>query len=334
MIITIKNAVLHILDGNSGITAYSDMPLDTSEVSILTFITTHIEKVYDDPSLRTGQFSSNSGFKYHLLQYLENQTDFVTFSKNITQKLYEGISSSDKIDSSDVIVCECTIHEQPVIAVLKCNNRIGFTHKVISDGDETKTEIINHYAILPEVTKKLTECAFINTADMSIRFKGKRVSIDGESADLFADIMLECEFEYSTKESYTKVEKIAKAVAADNGTDVLAAESRMKTFVQEIPAETTELEVAEVAKAAFPEAPAARNEFIEKVKEAEIPEKIEKHQYITKRASKNMKLVTDTGIEISFPAEYYRDNKNLSIITNDDGSLSINIGNITEIMNK
>ena len=70
------------------------------------------------------------------------------------------------------------------------------------------------------------------------------------------------------------------------------------------------------------------------MREAEVPEVIEKTEYVEKRIEKNIKIVTDTGIEISFPAEYYRDEDNVSIINNDDGTNSITINNIRQILNK
>ena len=54
----------------------------------------------------------------------------------------------------------------------------------------------------------------------------------------------------------------------------------------------------------------------------------------TKNVNKNIKIVTDTGIEISFPAEYYKDDENIFIINNDDGTISIRIDKVNQIINK
>ena len=68
--------------------------------------------------------------------------------------------------------------------------------------------------------------------------------------------------------------------------------------------------------------------------EANVPEKVEVNPYITKKMSSNVKLGTDIGVELSFPAEYYRDNEHIEIINNEDGTISIKINNIGEIINK
>ena len=47
MIVGLKKAILHILDTSSGVGMFSDELLDVEDAQINTFITTHIEKVYE-----------------------------------------------------------------------------------------------------------------------------------------------------------------------------------------------------------------------------------------------------------------------------------------------
>lgn len=334
MIVNITKAILHILDGNSGITAYSDKELDLNEVSIIAYITSHIEKVFDDPALRHAEFNDNSGFKYHLSQYKTNGEDFRKFSVFIGEKLYENISHSEKITSCDVLICDCLISETPYIAILKIDNKSGFVHKVSNLEEGVRNEIINHYAILPSPTQRISECAFINTNDFSIKYKGKMLAVEGERIDLIADGLLECIFDFSTKESFNKVEKIARTVSSEYGGDKIQTDANIKQYVKDTAVVTESFDVKEAAETVFANSVAAKEDFLEKVKEAEIPESFEMNDYVTKRVNKNVKLVTDKGIEISFPAEYYMDDENITIINNDDGTLSIRINNIGEILNK
>lgn len=334
MIVGINKAVLHILDGMSGVTVFSDDELDISDASVNNFITTHIEKCYEDPALRTGEFNENSGVKYHIKQYSANEEDFVSLSRAIAERMYEGIGASENPDSCDVVVCDCMASEKPVIAILKCDNKIGYTHRVEQGDGEVKNSIINHYAILPTLSQKITECAFIGLDDMSIRYKGKKRKIDGESMDLIADVLLECVYDISSKESINAVTKIAKNVTRDNGGDTMEIAARMKEYLTENIEEIECIEVAKVADSVFDGRPAMKDEFVAKVSEAEVPEKFEINKYVTKKLSSNIKITTDIGVEISFPAEFYRDKEYVEIINNEDGTISVKINNIGEITNK
>ena len=94
------------------------------------------------------------------------------------------------------------------------------------------------------------------------------------------------------------------------------------------------IEPEKVAETVFDGRPAMKDEFLEKIKDAAVPEQVEVSNYVTKKMSSNIKITTDIGVELSFPAEYYRDSKYIEIINNEDGTISIQINNINEMTNK
>lgn len=334
MIVGIKKAVLHVLDAMSGTKFFSGTELDTEDAAINNFIARHIEKLFDGAGLRRGEFNQGSGFKYHINQYLANETDFIHLSVDAAERIYEGISASEEPESCDLIVCECIANDVPFIAILKCDNKIGYTHQVIQEEGQIKNLLINHYSILPSATQKIRECAFINTNDFTIKYCGKKRTINGEKTDLIADVLLECVFDISPRESINAVNKIAKKVAEDNGGDSIETTAKLKRFVTESSLEEEFIEPKKIADAVFDGRPVMRDEFMEKLSDADVPEKVEVNRYITKKMSSNVKLGTDIGVEVSFPAEYYRDNEHIEIINNEDGTISIRINNIGEIINK
>lgn len=334
MIVGINKAILHILDGMSGMTVYSDSELDASDASVNNFITTHIEKCYEDPALRHGEFKESSGIKYHISQYIAGSEDFIELSHNIAERFYEGIAASENPESCDIIVCDIVASEKPVIAILKCDNKLGYTHRVEQGGDLVSNSIINHYAILPTPAQRINECAFIGLDDMSIGYRGKKYKIDGESTDLIADILLECDYDISSKESINAVTKLAKKVTQENGGDPIETAARMKEYITDNIEDIEFVETEAIADKVFDGRPAMRDEFIGKIHDAEVPDKIEVNKYVTKKLSSNIKMVTDIGVEIIFPAEFYRDSEHIEIINNDDGTLSVKINNIGEITNK
>lgn len=339
MIVGIKHAILHILDANSGVTVYSDGELDVSDAGINNFITKHIDKVCEGAGLRKGEFNKNSGFLYHLKEYLEQSEenrDLKSLSLFIAEKIYEGISSAENTESCDIIVCDCNINETPTLAVLKCDNKIGYTHQIQQEEGMVKNNLINHYAILPSTSQRISECAFINQLDFSIKYTGKKRKIDGENVDLIADFLLECVFDLSPREAINTVSKIAKKVTEENGGDTIETSARMKQYVVENIEENDYeyIEPEKIAETVFDGRPAMKDEFMEKIKDAAVPEQVEVSNYVTKKMSSNIKITTDIGVELSFPAEYYRDSKYIEIINNDDGTISIQINNINEMTNK
>ncbi len=334
MIISIKKAILHILDANSGITVFSDAELDVSDASVNAFITKHIEKIYDDAALRSGEFTDSSGFKYHLNEYLGGNESFQQMSLFIAERVYDGISQAEKTESCDILVCHCLADERDTIAVLKLDNKIGFTHQISQENGKIANSLINHYAILPTTSQKISECAFVRTGDLTIRYKGKNRTIDGEKTDLIGELLLECVYDISPRESANAVNKIAKRVTVENGGDSIETKAKLKKFITENAVDEEYIETDAVAEAVFDGRPVMREEFREQMEQANVPKRVEKNKYVTKKMCSNIKLVTDTGVELTFPAEYYRDSKYLEIINNEDGTISIQINNIGEVINK
>ncbi len=334
MIITVNKAILHILDALSGVSVFSEKELDVSDGNITAYITAHIEKVFDDSSLRSGEFNSSSGFKYHLTEYLSGAEDFVRFSVYAAERLYEAISSSEKIYSADLMVCECTVREKNYICILKFDNKPGFTHRVVQEEGTVCNEIINHYAILPSSGQKISDAAFIDTETLALRCKGKKISVDGEKADLMGEFLLDGIFDISPRESYRAAVKIARDVAREFGADEAEVSVRMKDYIKEAVASDSDLEPEKAAEAMFSESPSMREAFFDRAMEKQIPEHVEITEDIAKQASSNIRLVTDSGIELSLPAEFYRDPERMSLINNDDGTLSIQLNNIGSITAK
>lgn len=333
MIVGLKNAILHILDAASGITVYSDERLDTESAEINNFITKHIEKIYESASLRPAEFKETSGFKAKIREYVSGDISFEAMSQNAAERLYEAYSAEAEPRSCDIIVCEFVTNDRNIIGVLKCDNSVGMTHTVIQDDGKVFNNMINHYAILPPVSRKISECAFVDTESEEVRYAGKKHKIDGETVDIFAELLLECEYEISPRESANAVTRTAKKVALENGADSIEAAAKIKEYVTKSIEENAYeyIDTDAVADAVFDGLPSIREEFSEKLEKAGVPKMVEVNQYITKKMTSNVKISTDTGVEVSFPPEYYRNPEYMEIITNEDGTLSIKLNNIKEL---
>ena len=98
--------------------------------------------------------------------------------------------------------------------------------------------------------------------------------------------------------------------------------------------ETEFIDTEQVADKIFDGKPGMKSEFIDKIEKANVPQKVEVNSYVTKKLASNVKNVTDIGVEVIFPAEYYQNNEYIEFINNDDGTISIQINNIGEVINK
>lgn len=336
MIVGLKKAILHILDTGSGTNVFADTLLDVENAEINTFITKHIEKIYESAALRPAQFKETSGIRAKIEQYKVGETTFVELSQAAAERVYDAVAMSEDPKSCDLIVVQFVVNESEIIGILKCDNKIGITHSIVRDEGKTLNNIISHYAILPSVSQKIAECAFINLTKDDLKYAGRKYKIDGDTVDIIAELLLECEYEISPRESANTVTRIAKKVALENGADTIETQARIKEYVtKSIEDNSYEfVDTDSVAERVFEGLPSIREEFVQKIEKAGVPKKVEVNKYLTKKMTSNVKLSTDTGVELSFPPEYYKNPDYIELITNEDGTLSIKINNIKELINR
>ena len=77
-----------------------------------------------------------------------------------------------------------------------------------------------------------------------------------------------------------------------------------------------------------------RERFEEVAQAYELPNHVKLEREAVRRVASKHKIRTDTGIEITFPAEYSRNPEYLSFTSEADGTYSIQLKNIGHIENR
>lgn len=327
--IAIQAAALHILDFHSGLTVYSEQEM-TLEGSAETFLLKHIEKSFRDPDLKRGVFYEDSVFAQKAQAYLGGALDFIAFSRHVADTLYAAVCQSDKLDSSDVLVLDLTIDDERFLAVFKCNNRPGFIHQVTQTEDGVRNEIINHYAILPGLSQKMDECAFVS-ATGEIRLAEKKYAVSGEEVRVFSETLLECDAGASPKEAFAVVNTVAKKVAEAYGQSTTEAATKAKAAIVEAVQTAGCIDPTEIGRAVFAEAPGMQAQYREAIQAAGLPETVEIAEEYAQKRAKYHKVKTDTGIELRIPLEYFQNSDYVEFVNNPDGTLSINLKKILKL---
>lgn len=331
--IIIKNAILHILDFTNNMSVYSDRELNVQN-SIETFLLKHLEKSFYNQNLKCGMFYEDSNFKIQLDSYKKNEINFISFSRHIGEKFYRSISQSEQLSSCDILICNVIIDDEIFIVLFKCNNRMGFIHQVQQTEDGIKNDIINHYAIMPNLTQKIDEYAFINLTSNEIKFVDKKATINGETHFIIPEFILECAFTASANETLKVVNTITKKIAEAHGQGGMEVITRLKSVIVEDVQKQEYLEPINIGKKVFALSPTMQKDFLEEILSCELAETVKINPEVTLKKVQHHKIKTDTGIEIIIPLDYFKNSDFVEFINNPDGTISINLKNIGKIINK
>lgn len=330
----INKAILHILDFNSGMCIISQRELDFSDITINEYIEKHLEHIKSDLSQKSGVFSSESSFFVQLDKYLAEQLSFMELSVFIGNILYEQIAQSEKAVPTDLLVVDFSDNGSRYLALLLLNSKIAYTHQVLTSDGNIHNEIIKHHAILPNTTQKADSYALISCDDFAIGFIDKKRVIDGQEVYLLPDILLQCTSTISGKEAIKTVSQIAAEVAEKHGANSAVILSKAKNYLLENAETSASFSPTELGQEVFAGSKAMQQEFESQIIQAQLPQNVKVERTLAIKTAKNHKIKTDTGIEITFPAEYFENHDFIEFINNPDGTISIQVKNIGRILNK
>ncbi len=331
MIIQLEEAVLHILDMETGTTLYSQGPLDDT---CYEFLYRHIEKTFADEGAKTGVLGMTSRLGVSLEEFKRGVTDFLSFSTALGEQIQSWLYQSEEPKATDVVCAYGRLDGEPWLVVLLMTNEAAFTHHVVQDGEKMTNQIIRYQAVLPSMQHKISDYMYIHLGSGDVRMGEKMRMINGEKIGILEERIAGTELEPSPRESVRKISKIIAAVAQEQGLDPVCAMSRTKQYLMEN-AETAEhLEARQLGRKVFLDMEEAKRAYEEQVAEASLPDRIRMPKAYAVKTGKIQKIKTDTGIEIGVPIEYMNDPERIVFTTQPNGRISIEIKNIHKLINK
>lgn len=323
-------AVLHIFDYSSGISCFSEETLNIEDAMIEKYVTRHVRRLLQDLRARHGFFNESSEFLGHVNDYAEGRTGFLEFSRRAAGT-FDAFLKNLAVHSCDVLFADFRSDSVPYTAMLVLDNQLAYTHSTTATASgKVMNTIVQHHAVLPSASKKLNTYAVINMITREILFADETKWNAGD-IQVMQDMVLDCTSEKSGQEVLEEVTEIAGEVAVQFDENPTLLLPKVKQYIRRSSEEEKPLDVAEAAHEIFGDAPAMKEEFLKKTKEKEIPEEVEIPKKAAARKMKNQRIRTDTGIELSFPVEYFENPDLIQFINEPDGTISIAIHRIGKI---
>lgn len=139
--------------------------------------------------------------------------------------------------------------------------------------------------------------------------------------------------EASSKEVFDTVTRIVEEVAEEYGANAAVAVSKAKAYVAENADESDELAPWDMGEEVFEDEPLQKR-FEQALADEALPERVVVEKNVAKRVAKSHKIRTDTGIDITFPAEYGENPDFIEFVSGPNGLINIELKNIGHIENR
>ena len=347
----INHAILHVLDFLACENTFSHEEIDPTDKTAKNYVTRHARKALANLDNKRGTFAPDSHFAERLRAYSANQVAFVDLSVEIAEYFAGELVHMEKSVSTDVLVVDFeadadapaddpeAAFDGPVaryFAVMLLESKQAYVHEVDYGEVGERIGIARHHAVLPNPSQKLSSYAVVDLRTLAVTFSDKKRTIAGEERWLIPDGLLQCSMEASSKETFAAVAEIVEAVAEEYGHNATVALSRAKAYAVEnaVEAASDELDLDAMAEIAFESDTVMKERFEEAARAVELPEHVPLEREAVRRVARSQKIRTDTGIEVTFPAEYSRNPEYIVFTSEADGTISIQLRNISSIENR
>lgn len=324
----INAAVLHIFDYQSNQTILSDVTMNLDDKTVEHYIRKSITKCMVDMRNQKGFFQETSPVLSSIKQYQAQQMNFIAVSKQISQLLQTYLQQTTK--AYDVLFSDFTYEQQRYLAFYILENQMAYTHMTKTNVGIENT-IVKQASLLPTTSKKIQTYAFINLTTFEIAFVDE---MHWKHENVLQQLVLDCTYEKSKQEVFQKVNDIVEEVALEVDSNPTLLLGKYKNYVKQAFEDALPLTQESLATNVFNESEEMQNTFISSSLQHELPKEVEIPKQYVSRKTKSQRIKTDTGIELTFPTEYSENAEFIEFVRKEDGTISIEIKNVGEIINK
>ena len=327
----IKQAILHIIDREAGSLICSQAVLDLKEYAVKQYLDSVIKRL-EKAEFKTGVLNESSDM-YHLIT--NDELDFIDKSSEVAQMIFDSLAISEDAPSGDLLVFELAeLNGTPKYGFIKFNYKQSYTHHVTYLEDKMQNNIIMNKTIFPSVTQKIEEGCLINLETFDLEIIEKKYSFEGQKRLFFTERFLQVDPKPTVTENLKIIKKAVKEVANKYNEEEYVSMSQTKQAIFESIEEDGIISKEKIAEAVFESNESAKKEYYEIIEQTKFSEEIPSNvpKYEKKYANQKFKLTN--GIELSIPTDIFKDKDLIEFINNPDGTISVMIKNVEEIVSK
>lgn len=327
----LEAAVLHCLDYTHGMMNLSEETLQIEDSFLEKFVTRYVRKAMHDIRCRTGYFEEGSEFCGIVEDYKKEEMNFLAFTRQAAE-CFDAFVNNIAIHSYDLLFARFMEEQVPYVAMIVLENQEVYVHSSLLNDSGKMKNGISMETVLPSFTKKIDTFALVNLLNNEIRFVDETKWNSGE-VNVLADMVLGCTSEKSGGEVIQEVSAIAEEIAVQFDENPSLLLPKVKQYIRKAGTEEKPLVLKEAAEEIF-EDDQMVSAFLARSEEKELPEEVVIPKKAVERKMKNQRIRTDTGIELSFPVDYYENPEYIRFVNEPDGTISITIQHIGKIMPK
>lgn len=324
--IIINKILMHMLDFEHRKIFHSTSFVDLNETSI-DYYRKKVEKALTSPVMKELTVGSLHEMMLRSEKLIESDEEFIKQAHEMTDKLFALGSVIEEMPNSNVLFVDCYKDGERHVAVLKLNYRM-IPMSVVEKG----VVRITKQQVLPMMGAAVDEAIIMNCDQKKLFLIEKKYTIDGKPDFYLNSQWIKGEEKLTDKQKFSTMKKVIKKMDDIYNVNDGKALPLMKQEIQEKMETNQPVKPLEIVKKVLERDYQAQEESEVMLKDLGIGE--EDQIKALAGAMDTCKLVLDEDIEVRLPIEEYLSGSHLEKVKQPDGSYSIILKDINEVVVK
>ncbi|OUQ34895.1 nucleoid-associated protein [Massilimicrobiota timonensis] len=325
--IVINKILMHMLDFEHRKIYHSTDFVDMNETSI-DYYRKKVEKALNSPSLKELTVGSLHEMMLRSEKMIESQEEFIKQAHEMTDKLFALGSVIEEMPNSNVLFVDCYKNGERYVAALKLNYR----YIPMSVIDEENIRITKKQ-VLPTMGSPVDEAIIVNVDAKKLFLIEKKYNIDGKLDFYLNAQWIKGEEKLTDKQKISTMKKVVRKMDDIYNVNDGKALPLMKHEIQEKIDTNQPVKPLEIVKKVLEKDGQAQEESEIMMKDLGIGEE-DQIESLSLTAMDKCKLVLDDEIEISLPIEEYLSGDKVEKVKQEDGTYSILLKDVSEVIVK
>lgn len=324
--IIINKILMHMLDFEHRKIYHSTDFVDLNETSI-DYYRKKVEKALNSPVMKELTVGTLHEMMLRSEKMIENDEEFIKQAKEMTDKLFALGSVIEEMPNSNVLFVDCYKNGERFVAALKLNYR-SIPMSVVEEG----VVRITKQQVLPMMGSAVDEAIIMNCDTKQLFLIEKKFTIDGKPDFYLNPQWIKGEEKLNDKQKFSTMKKVVKKMDDIYNVNDGKALPLMKQEIQEKMESNEPVKPLEIVKKVLERDYQAQEESEVMLKDLGIGE--EDQINVLAGAFDTCKLVLDDDIEVKLPIEEYLSGAHIEKKKQEDGSYSIILKDISEVVVK
>lgn len=325
--IVINKILMHMLDFEHRKIYHSTDFVDMNETSI-DYYRKKVEKALNSPSLKELTVGSLHEMMLRSEKMIESQEEFIKQAHEMTDKLFALGSVIEEMPNSNVLFVDCYKNGERYVGALKLNYR----YIPMSVIDENNIRITKKQ-VLPTMGSPVDEAIIVNVDAKKLLLIEKKYNIDGKLDFYLNAQWIKGEEKLTDKQKISTMKKVVRKMDDIYNVNDGKALPLMKHEIQEKIDTNQPVKPLEIVKKVLEKDGQAQEESEIMMKDLGIGEE-DQIESLSLTAMDKCKLVLDDEIEISLPIEEYLSGDKVEKVKQEDGTYSILLKDVSEVIVK